>query len=44
MIVPYIPSVALEVFRVRDALTLGVEQLDHLRAAVLDGAFGGLGA
>ena len=32
------------VVRVRDALTLGVEQLDHLRAAVLDGAFGGLGA
>ena len=29
---------------VRDTLPLGVEQLDHLRAAVLDGAFGGLGA
>ena len=32
------------VLGVRDALTLGVEQLDHLRAAVLDGALGGLGA
>jgi hypothetical protein len=32
------------VLRVRDPLALGVEQLDHLRAAVLDGAFGGLGA
>ena len=32
------------VLRVRDALALGVEQLDHLRPAVLDGAFRGLGS
>ena len=31
------------VLGVRHALTLRAEQLDHLRAAVLDGAFGGLG-